>query len=165
MLIPFYIIDKIMIDGYFIDKLSQKEDRILLVKNKKLGFSSGEIKPLPFNTVVSALEEGYLETLNSNSKELRIPEILESIFYNTGIYMKNREKEVIEKTLSKIYGELYSRLLKIIKGGNYEITWHNIELKDNQIFFDNSLDKIYTKLFLNDEKFKSEFLKLLPKIY
>ncbi len=160
MQIPFYMINNLMIDGYFIDKLSQKEDRILLVRNKKIGYLSGKIEPLSYESVISLLEEGYLETLKSNSKDLRMPEVLESIFYNPSIYMRNREKEIIEKTLSKMYGELYSRLLKLIKNANYEITWHNIELKDNQIFFDNSPDKIYTKLFLNDENFKNEFLKL-----
>lgn len=74
--------------------------------------------------------------------------------------MKNREKEIIEKTLSKIYRELYLRLLKLIKNANYEITWHNIELRENQIIFNNVPDNIYTRLFLNDDKFRNEFLKL-----
>lgn len=82
MQIPFYIINNLMIDGYFIDKLSQKEDRILLVRNKKIGYSSGKIEPLAYETVISLLEEGYFETLKTNSKDLRISEVLESIFYN-----------------------------------------------------------------------------------
>jgi len=160
MQIPFYVINNIMIDGYFMNKLSQKEDRILLVRNKRLGYPSGKIEPLPYTLVISLLEEGYSETLKTTSKELRASEVLESIFYNPSIYMKNREKEVIEKTLSKMYGELYSRLLKLIKDASYEITWHNIELREDQIIFNNVPDKIYTKLYLNDEKFKNEFLKL-----
>lgn len=91
-LIPFYVISNLMIDAYFIDKVSQKEDRILLIRSKREGKEKGEIKPLPFNLILSLLREGYEEVNKQDSKSLKILEVFESIFYNQSVFIKNREK-------------------------------------------------------------------------
>lgn len=159
-LIPFYVISNLMIDAYFIDKVSQKEDRILLIRSKREGKEKGEIKPLPFNLILSLLREGYEEVNKQDSKSLKILEIFESIFYNQSVFIKNREKEITEKVMRRIFSRMYERLFNIINDKYDEVTWLEIRIQQDKIFLENTYDEIYTRLFKSDEKFRNEFLKL-----
>lgn len=159
-LIPFYVISNLMIDAYFIDKVSQKEDRILLIRSKREGKEKGEIKPLPFNLILSLLREGYEEVNKQDSKSLKILEVFESIFYNQSVFIKNREKEITEKVMRRIFSRMYERLFNIISDKYDEVTWLEIRIQQDKIFLENTYDEIYTRLFKSDEKFRNEFLKL-----
>lgn len=149
-----------MIDAYFIDKVSQKEDRILLIRSKREGKEKGEIKPLPFNLILSLLREGYEEVNKQDSKSLKILEVFESIFYNQSVFIKNREKEITEKVMRRIFSRMYERLFNIISDKYDEVTWLEIRIQQDKIFLENTYDEIYTRLFKSDEKFRNEFLKL-----
>lgn len=164
MLIPFYVVNNIMIDAYFMDKLSNKEDRILLIKEKRQGFSFGEVKPIPYETLISYLEEGFSAVKRREKKNLKISEVLESIFYNQSVYLRNREKEILENIMKRIYEELYSRLFLMIRKVNtYELTWHDIKLNNGEVMFNGVVDRVYTKLYVNDPVFRSELNRLLIK--
>lgn len=161
MLIPFYVVNNIMIDAYFMDKLSNKEDRILLIKERRQGFSSGEVKPIPYEALISYLEEGFSEVKKREKRNLRMSEVLESIFYNQSVYLRNREKEILENTMKRFYEELYSRLFSIIRKVNtYEVTWHDIRLNNGEVIFNGVVDRVYTKLYVNDPVFRSELNRL-----
>jgi hypothetical protein len=162
MLIPFYVVNNIMIDAYFMDKLSNKEDRILLIKERRQGFSLGEVKPIPYETLISYLEEGFSAVKRGEKRNLKISEVLESIFYNQSVYLRNREKEILENIMKRFYEELYSRLFLIIRKVNtYELTWHDIKLNNGEVMFNGVVDRVYTKLYVNDPAFRSELNRLL----
>ncbi|WP_048054494.1 hypothetical protein [Acidianus hospitalis] len=161
--IPFYVISNLMIDAYFIDKISQKEDRILLIRSKKEGKETGEIKPIPFNLIISLMREGYEEVSKQDFKSLKISEVFESIFYNQSVFIKNREKEITEKVMRRIFSKMYERLFDIINNKYDKVTWLEICIRQDKIFLENTYDEIYTRLFRSDEKFRNELLKLFAK--
>ncbi|BCU69959.1 hypothetical protein KN1_12560 [Stygiolobus caldivivus] len=150
-----------MIDAYFLDKLTHSEDRVLLVKKGKQGLPSGEIGPIPYNLVILYIEEGFRATEEAQHTSLRLSEILESIFYNQSVYMRNREREIMEKTMKKIFRDLYSKLLSILKDSpKYDLTWHDISVRGTELLFDGEADKVYTRLYLNDNRFREEVDRL-----
>lgn len=162
--IPFYKVSDLYLDAYFMDKLSKPYLRIFLVKANLTHFTQGYLQPIPFDRLLSLLDEGYkdLGNINVNKEKMTFLENLVSSIYNVGYFMKRREEEITLSTLIKFYKMVYDAVLKTLKKeNNHELVYIPLDLSPDKILLDNKVDEAYTFLFNSDEKFKAEVLNLL----
>ncbi|MEM0362299.1 MAG: hypothetical protein QXH75_00575 [Sulfolobaceae archaeon] len=164
---PFYRVENIFIDAYFMDKLAKPYLRILLVKTNLVNQKEGElINPLSFDTIIDLLKDGYnnLNSIKVNKEKINILDSILSSLYNPGYYLRKRKEEITLSSLYRIYQLAYKVVLdKLQKRPPYDIIYSTIILNDNQILINGKIDEVYTKLFNHDEGFRKAILSLLSE--
>ncbi|QGA53228.1 hypothetical protein GFS03_00740 [Sulfolobus sp. E5-1-F] len=164
-LLPFYRVDNIFIDAYFLKNVSKPHIRILLVRANLESREVGEkLEPMPLNQVIKLLEDGYIELKNLNEKRERLDSLdyLLSSLYNPGLYFRKREAEITLSSLLRIYDLAYKQVLKKLRDSSHvNLTFASILLFNDSILINDKEDQIYTALFKSDSNFKEAILSSL----
>ncbi|WP_338604373.1 hypothetical protein V6M85_06295 [Sulfolobus tengchongensis] len=168
-LLPFYDVNGIFIDAYFLDKISKPYLRILLVRSdvSPIESNGNGLQPIPLPKVIELLKEGYESLKQLKEKErLDTTDYLLSILYNSGYYFKKREKEITLSSLARIYGLAYKMVLEKLQTTfpNVNLRFVRISVFDNKIMINDKEDPTYTNLFNSDTNFKKAILDSLSEL-
>lgn len=168
--VPFYVIDDLYIDAYFMDKIDKPYLRILLVKVKIEGSKcDGRIlNTIPFETVVELLRNGLsdLQNISFNIKKENISylDIMLSSLYNPGYYFRKREKEMTLSSILKIYDLAYKNVLdKLNRVKDVAVSYLSLSLANSSVIINNNEDQVYTQFFRSDPKFREAILNALSE--
>jgi len=165
--VPFYDLGDILVDGYFMDKISARRERILLVVGRRTAGSPGRTcaQPLPYESVSALLREGYEEARGMLEgvplrRRGRLYFALTPL-YSSGRYLAEASDYLADLTSARLLASAYEQVLARLSEGPRGVLCIPIELRDGAVYLGGELNKAYTYLFEKDGAFREALRRLL----
>jgi hypothetical protein len=165
--VPFYDLGDILVDGYFMDKISTRCERILLVARRGAASSPGRtcVQPLLYESVSALLREGYEEArgMLEGAPLRRRGRLYFALtpLYSSGRYLAEASDYLADLTSARLLASAYEQVLARLSEGPRGVLCIPIELRDGAVYLGGELNKAYTYLFEKDGAFREALRRLL----